>query len=153
MARERVRDLWGLGAALVVLLFAAGGAATAPAVGILVRRHTDEFGLLLAMGYRQSYVRMLVVSIGALVSGFTAVVGSVVGGIALAVISGRGGMDPSFLPLYWIEVNPGLNRIFPATPLMPIAIAVGVATVVGALSALPAARHAATIDGHSRLWR
>ena len=151
-ARHRMRDLWWLFAALAGLLYLAGGAASAPSVGIVVRRYAAEFQLLTATGYSDGYVRRLVAAIGAIGAAITAAVGSVVAAIVLSIASLRGGIDPSFLPLYWLEQNPVLGMLAPGPPVVPAIGAIVVAAGVGAISALPASRVVATMKIHRNLW-
>ncbi len=151
--RRRMRDLWLLYAALIGLLFVAGGAATTPSVGIMVRRYSVEFELLSATGYPHSYVGGLVATIGAITAALAAAAGAIAGSIILSIASARGGIDPSFLPLYWLEANPALGVLAPQPPIVPAVIAVGIATVVGGISALPSARLVATMKSHRELWR
>ena len=151
--RRRMRDLWLLCAAIIGLLFVAGGAATAPSVGIMVRRYSVEFELLSATGYPHSYVRGLVATIGAITAALAAAAGAIAGAIILSIASARGGIDPSFLPLYWLEANPALGVLAPQPPIVPAVLAVGIATVVGGISALPSARLVATMKSHRELWR
>ena len=151
--RHRMRDLRLLYAALIGFLFLAGGAATAPSVGIMVRRYSVEFELLSAIGYPHSYVRGLVAMIGAITAALAAAAGAIAGAIILSIASARGGIDPSFLPLYWLEANPALSALVPQPPIVPVAIAVGIATIVGGISALPSARLVATMKTHRELWR
>ena len=151
-ARRRMRDLWLLFAAVIGLLYIAGGAATAPSVGIMVRRYSAEFGLLSATGYPRAYVMRLVTSIGAITAALAAAVGSVAGAIVISIVSGRG-IDPSFLPLYWLEANPALGVLVPQPPIVLVAVAVGIATVVGGIGALPSARLVATMNSHRAPWR
>ncbi|MEE8440457.1 MAG: FtsX-like permease family protein [Spirochaetia bacterium] len=150
---RRMRDLWWFLAALTGLLYIAGGTATAPSVGIMVRRYSTEFELLSATGYPRAYIRRLVATIGAITAALAAAVGSVAGSVVISIASVRGGIDPSFLPLYWLETNPTLGVLAPQPPIVPAVIAVGLATVVGGISALPSARRAATIGSHGELWR
>ncbi len=152
-ARRRMRDLRLLCAALIGLLYIAGGAATAPSVGIMVRRYSVEFELLSATGYPLSYVRGLVVTIGAITAGLAAAAGAIAASIILSIASARGGIDPSFLPLYWLEANPTLGVLAPQPPIVPAFIAIGMATVVGGISALPSARLVATMKSHGELWQ
>ena len=53
-----------LSAAVLVLLFVAGGAASAPSVSLVVTRYRAEFGLLMATGYPRRYIRRLVSAMG-----------------------------------------------------------------------------------------
>ena len=152
-ARGRMRDLWWLLAAIVGLLYIAGGAATAPSIGIAVRRYSAEFGLLSATGYPHAYVRRLVVAIGAITAAVAGGAGSVAGSIMISIASARGGIDPSFLPLYWLEANPALGMLAPGPPIVPAVIAVGIAAAVGAISAVPSTRLVATIKSRRKLWR
>ncbi|MBU8912766.1 MAG: hypothetical protein KOO61_02000 [Spirochaetales bacterium] len=152
-ARRRMRDLWWLLATLIGLLYIAGGAATAPSIGIVVRRYSAEFELLSAIGYAHGYVRRLVAAIGAITATLAATAGAVVGSIVISVASARGGIDPSFLPLYWLETNPALGMLALRPSIVPVVIAVGIATGVGALSALPSARLVAAGKSRWPLWR
>jgi hypothetical protein len=152
IARHRMRDLWWLLAAVAGLLYVAGGAASAPSVGIVVRRYAAEFQLLTATGYPRAYIRRLVASLGAIGAGLAATVGSVVAALILTVASMRGGVDPSFLPLYWLERNPELGMLAPGPPILPAIAAIVVAAAVGALSALPASRVVATMKSDRGLW-
>ena len=91
--------------------------------------------------------------IGAITAALAAAVGAVAGSIILSIASARGGIDPSFLPLYWLEANPALGALVPQPPIVPAVIAVGIATIVGGISALPSTRLVATMKSHRELWR
>lgn len=152
-ANERMQQLAIIAAILIGFLTLAGGIAAAPSASIVVRRHGTDFRLLIDTGYSRSRVVRLVTLVSALSGGISALIGAAAAAIFLTIAGLRGGVAPSFLPLFWQSTNPPLAPLAPAAPLLPMIIAIGLAMLVGALSALPAAKVAATIGPHGRLWR
>lgn len=144
-SRERSEDLRALAAALVGLLYIAGGAGMAPAIAIIVRRYRAEFALITSTGYPPHFVSRVIAWSGAIGSAGGALIGSAVAVLLVAVAALRGPVDPSFLPLYWLAENPSLGSLVVKPQIIPAVVAVAGAALCGAVAALPSARLVGTI--------
>jgi hypothetical protein len=147
-ARLAMRPLWAIVIGIGLVLYLVGAAAAAPALGIIVRRFSSDFTLLLATGYRQSYVRRLVAAMGTMAAAFAGAAGAVAALAVTAILGSRGLSAEAVLPLFWLAEHAVTPTLYPQPQVVIGLAATALAALAGGLSALPAIWLAGSMGSH-----